>query len=428
MIHTIYGFLNATWNLLYEMAPFLLLGFLIAGILNLLIPRKNIHKHLSGNGIKPVVKATLFGIPLPVCSCGVIPIAAYLRKEGAGKGPTISFLASTPTTGVDSMLVTYSLLGPLFAIARPLAALFAGIFSGTLVTLSNKNNKEHYAPSDKFDCNFCDDVVPHKHAIYDKIKAVLKYGFVDLIADIGKWLIFGIVLGGAISYLIPGAIIEQYLGNPSIAYPIMLLISVPMYICTIGSIPIAASLIMGGMSPGAGLVFLIAGPATNVAELSFIIGKLGKKTMIIYLFSIIFTAVIFGFALDTVWHAMGGDIALFVPHEKMIPGWINAASAIIFITLILNVYKGKILKMTKKDKPIEIKKESPTDKIYRIPDMTCNHCVSSITKALKNTNGINVDQCEISVDSKKIKVKGDFDEKELIENIEKCGYTVEKIE
>ena len=268
------GILKSVWFLLLEMSPYLLFGFFIAGVLNLIIPREKIYKHLSANKLGSIVKASLFGVPLPLCSCGVIPVAAYLQKEGAGKGSTVSFLSSTPTTGVDSILATYSLLGPLFSIIRPIAAFFAGILSGSLTgLLEKKQNIESTKPPEGNSCNICYNEEPHSHGLLEKLKNVFQYGFIELIDDAGKWILIGVIVGGIIEFLIPGDFIEQYLSNPLLAYPIMLVLSIPMYICATGSIPIAASLIIKGMTPGAGLIFLIAGPATNTATLAFVSGK-----------------------------------------------------------------------------------------------------------------------------------------------------------
>ena len=415
------GLLSAVWNLLLAMSPYLLFGFLIAGLLNILIPKEKIYKHFSDNNIKSVIKASIFGVPLPLCSCGVIPVAAYLRKEGAGKGSTISFLSSTPTTGIDSILATYSLLGPLIAIIRPVAAFFAGIFGGTLTNLSVKSKDKKIAPPERFSCNVCNITSPHSHKIIEKIRSIFQYAFIDLIEDVGKWILIGVLIGGIIGYLIPGNIIEQYLGNPILAYPIMLLIAIPMYICATGSIPIAASLILKGMAPGAGLVFLIAGPATNTATLSFVGGKLGKKTMFIYLFTIMITAILFGFVLDYIWKLSGRDMNLFTGGMKMLPLWLKTASAVLLSGLIINtLIKTIMIKFKKIEKEI-----SSMDKIYKVPDMTCKHCVITIEKALKNIYGI--EKIDISLKKKLIKINGEFDENVVLEEIEKAGYTAEKI-
>ena len=348
------GILKAIWNLLIEMSPYLLFGFFIAGVLNLIIPREKIYKHLSGNKLSSIIKASLFGVPLPLCSCGVIPVAAYLRKEGAGKGSTVSFLSSTPTTGVDSILATYSLLGPLFAVIRPVAAFFAGIMSGSLTgILEKKQNTEEIGPPEGNSCNICNIEEPHLHSFIEKIKNVFQYGFIELIDDAGKWILIGVIAGGIIGFLIPGNFIEQYLGNPLLAYPIMLLISIPMYICATGSIPIAAALIIKGMTPGAGLIFLIAGPATNTASLAFVSGKLGKRILFIYLFSIIITSLLFGLIVDHIWKISGENMNIITGGMKMLPIWLKTFSAILLSGLIIRaIIKNLSIKFIRKNKEI----------------------------------------------------------------------------
>lgn len=421
MINVLVGIITAAWNLLLEMSPYLLLGFLAAGILNIFIPKEKIYKHLSGDNVKSIVKASIFGMPLPICSCGVIPIAAYLRQKGAGKGSTVSFLSSTPTSGIDSILATYSLLGPLFAIIRPVAALFAGIFGGILTNISGSTRrKDSSPPLYGSSCNICSTPTPHSHSLLDKIKSVFNYAFLDLVGDVGKWIIIGILIGSVIGFLIPGNIIEKYLGTPVLAYPLMLLISIPMYICATGSIPIAASLILKGMTPGAGLVFLIAGPATNAATLSFAGAKLGKRTLFMYLLSIMTTALLFGLILDYIWASSGKSFSLLTSSMKMLPLWIKTASSILLSGLMINAFIHKFSLFSKKGTLSETNDVS----IYKIPNMTCNHCVATIKKTLKNIPGIKF--LEISLSDKLIKIGGEFDENVLTSAIKKAGFTVEK--
>ncbi len=371
------GISKSVWFLLLEMSPYLLFGFLIAGVLNLIIPREKIYKHLSGNKLGSIVKSSLFGVPLPLCSCGVIPVAAYLRKEGAGKASTVSFLSSTPTTGVDSILATYSLLGPLFAVIRPIAAFFAGILSGSLTgLLDKKQDAENTQPPEGYSCNICNLDEPHSHGLWEKIKNIFQYGFVELIDDAGKWILIGVIAGGIIGFLIPGDFIEQYLSNPLLAYPIMLVVSIPMYICATGSIPIAASLILKGMTPGAGLIFLIAGPATNTATLAFVSGKLGKRTLFTYLFSIIATALLFGLLVDYIWKISGEDMNLLTGGMEMLPLWLKTLSAILLSGLIvLSIARSISSRFAGRNKELIDMKGN-----YKVPDMTCQHCVNTKEK------------------------------------------------
>ncbi len=398
------------WCLLNEMAPYLLLGFLIAGILHILISKEKIYKHFAKNNLSSIIKASLFGIPLPLCSCGVIPVAAHLRNQGAGKSSTMSFLISTPTTGVDSILATYALLGPLFAVIRPIAAFFGGISGGVVNNLFVKKTKAKKM-TENFSCTVCEIDTPHVHSLKEKIKVILKYGFFDLMESTWKWLVIGIIAGGLISFLVPDDnLIEQYLGNSYIAYPLMILIAIPMYVCATGSIPIAASLILKGMTPGAGLVFLIAGPATNTATLSFVGGKLGKRSLVIYLLTIIITALLFGLLIDQIWVSSGKDINLMGSGMKMLPKWLKTGSSIILILLMLKA-------MFKKHG----KKLTGTGMILMVPDMSCKNCVKTLNTALAKVKGIK--DVRIDLKKKQVEVSGDAAKNTIISAIKKAGYT-----
>ncbi len=413
--------LKATWYLLKEMAPYLLFGFFIAGILNIIIPREKIYSHLSGNKFSGIVKAALFGVPLPLCSCGVIPVAAYLRKEGAGKGATVSFLSSTPTTGVDSILATYSLLGPLFAVIRIAAAFFAGIFGGYFVGLLDKDVDEKQIDIKNRACVICNDYAEHSHSIVEKIVYIFKYGFGELISDVAKWLIVGIVIGGILSGAVPHEFIKQYLGNPWLAYPLMLLISIPLYICATGSIPIAAALIAGGMAPGAGLIFLIAGPATNTATLAFVSGKMGKKTLFVYLGSIVVTAVGFALAVDLIWFKAASSLSIMKGNMEMLPSWLKVSSALLFLLLVMRVLVIKLVHKIKNGQ-----KNTGMRADYAVEGMSCMHCVATIETNLKKINGI--DKMIVSLKDSLIQLDGEYDENEVLETIKKAGYSLKKKE
>ena len=411
ILETVTGLLIEIWRLTNEMSPYILFGILIAGLLHITISKEKIYNSFSKNDISSVVKASLFGIPLPLCSCGVIPVAALLKKEGAGKGPVMSFLITTPTTGIDSILATYSLLGPLFAVIRPVAAFFTGIFAGFITNLSEKDKEEK--SNIDFSCAICDISSPHTHGFIEKIKKIVKYAFYDLIEDIGKWLIIGIIIGGLIGYFVPSWLIERYLGSPVLAYFIMLVIGIPMYVCATGSIPIAASLIMKGLTPGAGLVFLIAGPATNTATLSFIWGKLGKKSFFIYLSAMVFSAVLFGIIVDWLWSLLGKDINLITGGMKMLPFWLKTSSSILLIGLIINTFFKR-----DKEKVIGI------GKIFKVPDMECEHCKKTIDSEIRKLDGI--EDVNINLKSKEIEVIGSTPEEKVISAIKNAGYSIEK--
>ncbi|MDD5459035.1 MAG: SO_0444 family Cu/Zn efflux transporter [Phycisphaerae bacterium] len=279
------------WEILAEMSPYLLFGFFVAGLLSVFISQNIVERHLGGKGFWPLFKASVFGIPLPLCSCGVIPVSMSLHKHGASKGATISFLLSTPQTGVDSIFVTYSLLGPVFAVFRPLAALATGIIGGTLVNVFGYKNHEEQAKVAK-----CTEVCCGSKR--NKFSAGLKYGFVTLPADIGKELLVGLIIAALISALVPDGFFAEYLSNRIAAMFVMVALGIPVYVCASASVPVAAALILKGLSPGAALVFLMTGPATNAASFVTIWRILGHRTAIVYIFSVAACAIGGGFLLD----------------------------------------------------------------------------------------------------------------------------------
>ncbi len=283
------NFFTELWLLFTEMSPYLLFGFLFAGILHIFMQKEKVGKMLNGNNVRSVMNATFLGIPLPLCSCGVIPAGLSFHKNGASKGATFSCLISTPQTGVDSVLVTYSLLGLPFAIIRPVVALVTGVFGGVTANIFTK--KEQRVGNRK------PVAMPEKKA-GGKIKKVFVYGFYELIQDISKWLIIGLLLAALLAVAIPDDFFTQYVHLPWLNIFVVLLASVPLYVCATGSVPIAAVLLMKGLSPGAALVFLMAGPATNIATLTVLWRELGKKTTLVYLATIIGGAVLFGLLID----------------------------------------------------------------------------------------------------------------------------------
>ena len=285
-------FLFKIWSLLIEISPFLLFGFLFSGILSVTLSVETVAKYLGGKGIKPVFFASLFGVPLPLCSCGVIPVTAYLRNHGASKRSASSFLISTPQTGIDSVMVTYSLLGPLMAIYRPFIAFISGLIGGFLI---NKFDNT----SDALEKNSCDDHCCVQYDSEAKIVKILHYGFVRLPLDIFKPLIVGLLLSALISIIIPDNSFIS-IGSGILGMFIMLFVSLPMYICATASIPLAFIFLEKGFSLGAILVFLMAGPATNITTITVTLKILGKRSTTIYLSTIIVISLISGYFLDLI--------------------------------------------------------------------------------------------------------------------------------
>lgn len=400
IINIITNILKEISFLWVQVAPYLLLGMFIAGIMHIYLGENFIIDHFGGRSTWSVFKATLLGVPLPVCSCGVIPLANSLKKEGANNSATLSFLVSTPTTGVDSILATYSLLGPLFAIFRPVAAFLSGWFVGLFNYLINPEQKEQVKKT-------------HGHKEIKqifRIKSVLSYSFYELAADIGKWLIIGTILGGIITSLIPENYVSKILNRPFLQYFVMLVIGIPLYVCATGSIPIAAALIGKGIIPGAALVFLIAGPATNTITLSFVWSKLGKKSFFVYLGSLILISLGLGWLFDFVWRLMGNAPQLLNIHHHETTGWVSIISGIILFILILNGLRKPA------NKNIKMKY------VLNVPDITCKHCKIKLEgniKEIKSVKNVYVD-----IESKKVHVDTD----EPLDNVKKVikdsGYSI----
>ena len=309
--------------LITGMSPYLLLGFLLAGPMHAFVPGKFYTKYLSRKSFRSVLNAALLGIPLPLCSCGVIPTAMSLRKEGASKGAVVSFLIATPQTGVDSIIATFSLMGLPFAIVRPIAALFTAIFGGVIVDKAEPEKKccchseEKKTEEHSCCCHTKQEEVEHvchchseekkgegschchsNKSFFTKIKEALTYAYVDMMEDIGKWLVVGLVVAAAITVLVPTEYFAVFQGNTLASMLLVLCIAMPMYLCATGSIPIAVALMMKGLTPGAALVMLMAGPACNFASMLLIRRSLGLRTMLVYILSIVLGAVAFGYLID----------------------------------------------------------------------------------------------------------------------------------
>lgn len=313
------------WATLSEMAPYLLFGFFVAGLLSVLASQSVVERHLGGRGLWPLIKASIFGVPLPLCSCGVIPVSMSLRKHGASKGSTISFLLSTPQTGVDSIMVTFSLLGPVLAVFRPIAAFATGIIGGSLVDIFEKSRQkqEHIPCQDE--C--CKDIKGNR------LKKGFKFAFVILPRDIGGAMLIGLVIAAFISALVPDDYFIGKFAHPVLAMLVMMVLGIPVYVCATASVPIAAALIAKGLDPGAALVFLMTGPATNAASFTTIWKGLGGRTAIIYLFSVAFCALAAGLLLNYV--LAGFNLTVVEHHGWMMPEIVKNISAIVLIIVLL---------------------------------------------------------------------------------------------
>jgi len=421
-MNIIIDFKNDFISILNEMSPYLLLGFLFAGILHVFFPQKYISRYLGKKNNKSVVNATLFGIPLPLCSCGVIPTGISLFKNGASKGSTVSFLISTPQTGIDSVMVTYSLLGLPFAIIRPVVAFITGVFGGILI------NKTETGTS-RIEPELINNNKLNNNTSKNAILRMLKYAFIDFLQDISKWLIIGLLIAAAISAIVPDDFFTSNLENDYLQMFVVLIASIPLYVCATASVPIAAVLMFKGVSAGAILVFLMAGPATNAATISIITKVLGKKTLFYYLFSIITGALIFGFIVNwffpnnflfkEVFDLSGG-------HEHhLLPQWVKTASGVTLILLIANGYIQKLISRKKQlIKPQNINKPNQSKMPYitiKIEGMTCNHCKESVENNLNSIYGI--EQVNVDLANSRAAINGeDIDLEQIKSCINSLGY------
>ncbi|WP_144392783.1 SO_0444 family Cu/Zn efflux transporter [Pleionea sediminis] len=298
-------FINNLTSIWLESAPWLILGLIIAGLMKVLIPADWMNRQLGKNSRYSILKAAVIGAPLPLCSCGVVPAALGLRRAGASKGATVSFLVSTPETGPDSISLSYALLGPFMAIIRPIAAIVSAIVSGFLVKeYSTEFTQDTGVKNDSGCCaskvtqpSCCGSSVEKKNSFIEDAIGGLNYAFGQLLKDIAGWLIFGIVIAALIQTFVPTEWLAQW-GSGLYAMLIMAVIGIPMYICASASTPIAAGFLVAGVSPGAILVFMLAGPATNIGTLGIIKKELGGQALFAYLFGVIFCALGFGFLTD----------------------------------------------------------------------------------------------------------------------------------
>ncbi len=309
-------------------------------MLKAFLPEGLVARHMGRGGLWQIVKAAILGAPLPLCSCAVLPAAAEIRKQGAGKGATAAFLVSTPETGLDSIAVTYGLMGPFMAVLRPVAAILTGIFAGSLVQKLDKNeNEPTQAPEDSQPCSgscSCGNPRQAEEGFMDKILSGLSYAFGELLGDIGKWFILGLVLAGTAGALLPPGFMGEKLGTGLPAMLTMLAVATPIYVCATASTPIAAALALNGLSPGACLVFLLAGPATNAATITVVARILGRKAAFAYTFAIMASSLALGLATDRLFRFLEMDFAgTLLSAAEQGSSLAEEVSAIVFLLLLV---------------------------------------------------------------------------------------------
>ena len=406
-------YVNAFLTMLNAMSPYLLLGFLIAGVLHAFVPSRLYSRYLSGTGLKSVATAAAIGIPLPLCSCGVLPTAVSLRRSGASRAASTSFLIATPQTGVDSIAATYSMMGLPFAIVRPVAALVTALFGGlTVGALERKGSFDD--PTCDTDCRPTDEPVRGFSA---KVKETLRFGFVEMIQNIGKWLIIGLVVATLITVLVPDDFFHTYAQYSLLNMLIVVAISVPMYVCATGSIPIAAALMLKGLSPGCALVLLMAGPAANVASFFVVNQAFGRRATFTYIASIVIGAMGFGLLIDY-WPGLRDTFMQAMPNlhccHGMHGGLFYTLCSVVLIALLFTAFGLKYVKS------YQLNKQQDTMKTFKIKGMSCNHCKASVEKgiaALPDVTSVQVDLAKGVA-----YVEGDCSPQAIIDKINELGF------
>lgn len=284
----------------------------------------------------------------------MLPAAASLRKQGANKGATTAFLISTPESGVDSIAVTYALLDPVMTIVRPIAAFCTALFAGIAENIFfwEKENRQVVVDRscpvdgccDGVDCP--DEIHRHHHTYKEKIVAGLRFSYQDVWGDIAVWFFIGVFIAAFITVLVPDEVMSTFLGGGLSSMLVMLVVGIPLYICATASTPVAAALILKGVSPGAALVFLLVGPATNVTSLSVLLGILGKKSSLLYLASLSFCAVMFGLGVDWLYQFLNiSPRAVLGEATELIPlgvKWVSAFVLLAFSVKPLRFYFKKL--------------------------------------------------------------------------------------
>lgn len=406
---TIMELVNSLIFMLGAMAPYILLGFLIAGLMHAFVPRRAMSRHLSGTGLMPVVKAALVGVPLPLCSCGVLPTAIAMRRGGASRAASTSFLLATPQTGVDSIAATWSLLGPAFALVRPVAALITAVAGGWAVGRGEKEADTACTSS----CATDAEELPEGFA--GKCAAAMRYGFVDLVGSIGGWLVAGLLIAAAITVWVPADAFAALGENPLLAMLAVLVIAVPMYVCATGSIPIAMSLMLKGLSPGTALVLLMAGPAVNFASYALVSREMGRRAALTYLASITAGAILFGLAIDYLMPASWFDLSRHVhaAHAHGVTAFEGICAALLALLLVAALIRNYL----NNNKHIE-----NMTRTYTVKGMNCPHCQAAVKKSIAAVSG--VEKVEVDLASGKAHVEGTPADADIVAAVRAAGFDI----
>jgi uncharacterized membrane protein YraQ (UPF0718 family) len=375
MINLIRSVIEASWSLLLDSSVYILFGILVAGLLKVFLNPETVARHLGTGRFSSVIKAAILGVPLPLCSCGVLPAAVSLKKQGANKGATTAFLISTPESGVDSIAISYALLDPIMTVIRPVAAFITAIAAGFIENIIDWP-KPLVPISPDISCTVDDqcgtdgtsvpDIPATQHEKWNRIRDGLRYALVDVWGDIALWFFAGLLIAGLIMVVIPEELMTRWLDGGFSSMLLMLIIGIPLYICATASTPVAAALILKGVSPGTALVFLLVGPATNITSISVLIGILGKKSTVRYLLILSFCAVLFGLAVDQIYAMAGispqaviGEAAELVPHNLKLGG------AFLLLFLSIQPFSSWLKRMVTPKKQLTFQSGFPDISTYK---------------------------------------------------------------
>ncbi|MEN6406260.1 MAG: SO_0444 family Cu/Zn efflux transporter [Thermoguttaceae bacterium] len=409
--------MGGSWLVLGQMSPYLLFGFFVAGLLSVCVSPEFVERHLGGRGFGPVWRASLLGVPLPLCSCGVIPVSAAFRRHGASRAATTSFLLSTPQTGVDSIAVTYSLLGGVFAVYRPVVALLTGLLGGLLVMLFD-DLPETSDGEDSSRPTVCTDACCADRGRHGVVRRALEYGFLTLPRDIGGPLLVGILIAGAVGALASPNQWHAYLGGGVSSILLAMALGIPLYVCASASVPIAVGLLHLGASPGAALAFLIAGPATNAATIATLWKVLGGRNAVLYLLTIALSAVVAGLTLNVILPNFHVEMLSSAEHahEMMAGSWLSTFWAVLLLGMLAASFLAKFRRTATPD-------GSSDDHAIRlaVAGMHCGHCEAAVAKALQSCHGVT--RVEVNAEQGWAVVAGEnIIPQELLDAVQAAGY------
>jgi len=416
----IFSIFENIWLLFVEIAQYMLLGMSFVALFNFFFKKDLINNHIGKNDFKSIIKSALFGVPLPLCSCGVVPTSVYLSKNGASKPAVIAFLISTPQTGIDSIIATYGMLGPVFAIFRPIAALIMGFVGGIVFLFVNKDNQFDKDSSNEIKFEI-EEITPNENII-EKAKKSIKYAYWEFLNDISTQFLIGLIIAGFISALVPNNFFaDTIFQNKLLSMLLIILFSIPLYVCATASIPIAVTMMMKGLSPGIAYAFLVAGPISNAASIAILSKILKKKSLILYLSLVVIMTIIFGFILDWIHYTFNIN-----PHLYMLHTHLHSHNFSLWQYILATIFIGLLSIIFYKKISIKIKNYFSKGKggsemhKYKVEGMSCSHCVMNVEKAIRSVEG--VEDVKVVLAENSAEIKGNYDILKIKNAVDSIGY------